>query len=75
MGMESTYKRGCRLPDNNSFFLFGARGTGKTTLLRQTPACSGNKPTRWMKVPGWLSTKCRNCPQSLDLPTVPLYLP
>ena len=37
MGMESTYTRGCRLPDNNSFFLFGARGTGKTTMLRQTP--------------------------------------
>jgi len=26
-----------RLSDHNSFFLFGARGTGKTTLLRQAP--------------------------------------
>jgi predicted AAA+ superfamily ATPase len=32
----STVRRQCRLPENNSFFLFGARGTGKTTLLRQT---------------------------------------
>jgi len=31
------FKRQCRLPENNSFFLFGARGTGKTTLLRNTP--------------------------------------
>ena len=27
----------CNLPANNSFFLFGARGTGKTTLLKQLP--------------------------------------
>jgi predicted AAA+ superfamily ATPase len=27
----------CSLPDHNSFFLFGARGTGKTTLLKQLP--------------------------------------
>lgn len=37
-------KRGCmtihrqlQLSDSNSFFLFGARGTGKTTLLKDTP--------------------------------------
>ena len=28
-------KRICTLPKKNSFFLFGARGTGKTTLLHQ----------------------------------------
>ena len=28
-------KRICNLPKKNSFFLFGARGTGKTTLLHQ----------------------------------------
>ena len=27
----------CSLPSNNSSFLFGARGTGKTTLLKQVP--------------------------------------
>ena len=27
----------CSLPEHNSFFLFGARGTGKTTLLKQLP--------------------------------------
>lgn len=30
-------KRLCQLPRQNSFFLFGTRGTGKTTLLRQSP--------------------------------------
>ena len=29
--------RQLQLPDSNSFFLFGARGTGKTTLLKETP--------------------------------------
>lgn len=29
--------RQLRLPESNSFFLFGARGTGKTTLLKQSP--------------------------------------
>lgn len=33
----SNIRRICRLPDNNSFFLFGARGTGKTTLLKSLP--------------------------------------
>lgn len=28
------YKRIIQLPNNNSFFLFGARGTGKSTLLK-----------------------------------------
>ena len=28
------FARGCKLPKTNSFFLFGARGTGKTSLLR-----------------------------------------
>ncbi|MCX6117643.1 MAG: AAA family ATPase [Proteobacteria bacterium] len=28
------FKRYCNLPKNHSFFLFGARGTGKTSLLR-----------------------------------------
>jgi predicted AAA+ superfamily ATPase len=28
------FDRAINLPDQNSFFLFGARGTGKTTLLR-----------------------------------------
>ena len=32
-----TITRLCDLPTNNSFFLFGARGTGKTTLLNQVP--------------------------------------
>ncbi|HCM27755.1 MAG TPA: hypothetical protein DIC34_14625 [Treponema sp.] len=30
-------ERLCSLPANNSFFLFGARGTGKTTLLKRLP--------------------------------------
>lgn len=30
-------RRSVALPQHNSFFLFGARGTGKTTLLRNTP--------------------------------------
>lgn len=30
-----TIQRAIQLPDNNSFFLFGARGTGKTTLLNE----------------------------------------
>ena len=29
--------RQLKLSDSNSFFLFGARGTGKTTLLKETP--------------------------------------
>ena len=29
-------QRHCELPQKNSLFLFGARGTGKTTLLQQT---------------------------------------
>lgn len=29
--------RQLRLPESNSFFLFGARGTGKTTLLKESP--------------------------------------
>ena len=29
--------RQLQLPENNSFFLFGARGTGKTTLLKKLP--------------------------------------
>jgi predicted AAA+ superfamily ATPase len=33
----ATIERLCSLPSNNSFFLFGARGTGKTTLLKQLP--------------------------------------
>ena len=33
---DAELKRLCQLPDHNSFFLFGARGTGKTTLLRQS---------------------------------------
>lgn len=28
------YQRSVNLPENNSFFLFGARGTGKSTLLQ-----------------------------------------
>ena len=28
-------KRECKIPKSNSFFLFGARGTGKSTLLRE----------------------------------------
>ena len=28
------FTRGCKLPKTNGFFLFGARGTGKTSLLR-----------------------------------------
>lgn len=35
--IKSGIKRLCQMPDNNSFFLFGARGTGKTTLLKQIP--------------------------------------
>jgi predicted AAA+ superfamily ATPase len=31
---NSKFNRLCQLPENHSFFLFGARGTGKTTLLR-----------------------------------------
>ncbi len=31
------FDRICKLPENHSFFLFGARGTGKTTLLRSLP--------------------------------------
>ncbi|HMB01645.1 MAG TPA: AAA family ATPase [Spirochaetota bacterium] len=31
-----TFKRIIKLPKTNSFFLFGARGTGKTTLLKET---------------------------------------
>lgn len=29
------YQRHCKLPENNSFFLFGARGVGKTSLIRE----------------------------------------
>ena len=32
--------RQLQLPENNSFFLFGARGTGKTTLLKKVPFLS-----------------------------------
>ena len=28
------FQRECKLPENQSFFLFGARGTGKSTLLK-----------------------------------------
>jgi len=28
-------KRDCKIPESNSFFLFGTRGTGKSTLLRE----------------------------------------
>ncbi len=36
------FDRSIKLPKNNSFFLFGARGTGKTHLLKQRfePPCS-----------------------------------
>jgi predicted AAA+ superfamily ATPase len=36
VGGDEELKRLCYLPEQNSFFLFGARGTGKTTLLRQS---------------------------------------
>lgn len=39
-GGDEELKRLCHLPEQNSFFLFGARGTGKTTLLRQSPFLS-----------------------------------
>ena len=29
------YRRSAKLPENHSFFLFGARGTGKSTLIKQ----------------------------------------
>ncbi|MEO5971071.1 MAG: ATP-binding protein, partial [Bdellovibrionia bacterium] len=29
------YQRTIKLPKSNSFFLFGARGTGKSTLLKE----------------------------------------
>jgi len=32
---STAVERLCTLPANNSFFLFGARGTGKTTLLKR----------------------------------------
>lgn len=32
---NTAVERLCTLPANNSFFLFGARGTGKTTLLKR----------------------------------------
>ena len=34
---STNVSRLCNLPEHNSFFLFGARGTGKTTLLKQLP--------------------------------------
>jgi predicted AAA+ superfamily ATPase len=38
------YKRLISLPNNNSFFLFGQRGTGKSTLLKgQLPINTGEK--------------------------------
>jgi len=33
--VSTAVERLCTLPANNSFFLFGARGTGKTTLLKR----------------------------------------
>lgn len=41
------YPRLCHLPENNSFFLFGARGTGKSTLLRQSQFLTG-ADTLWI---------------------------
>jgi len=41
MPLTPNLHRACRLPTRNSFFLFGARGTGKTTLLRQSSFLSG----------------------------------
>jgi predicted AAA+ superfamily ATPase len=38
---STTIERLCGLPTNTSFFLFGARGTGKTTLLKQLPFLEG----------------------------------
>lgn len=35
MHFRSMIRRICNLPKQNSFFLFGARGTGKTTLLQE----------------------------------------
>lgn len=36
MGVNTLIKRTLQLPNDYSFFLFGARGTGKSTLLRET---------------------------------------
>lgn len=43
-------KRICKLPESNSFFLFGARGTGKTTLLQDTYNIGDSVPkdTIWL---------------------------
>ena len=35
--IDMTIKRLTTLSENNSFLMFGARGTGKTTLLKQLP--------------------------------------
>ena len=38
-------KRSCKLSKSNSYFLFGARGTGKSSLLRET---FKNEKTLWI---------------------------
>ena len=39
------FSRLCKLPKSHSFFLFGARGTGKTSLLHE---CLKGKKTMWI---------------------------
>ena len=54
---STTIERLCGLPTNNSFFLFGARGTGKTTLLKQLPFLEGAVYTHFPQVHVSLSAR------------------
>ena len=42
------YSRSIQLPDNNSFFLFGPRGTGKSTLLRDQFKKTADTAILWL---------------------------
>ena len=62
------FERTCKLPKNHSFFLFGARGSGKTSLIRsqvkQTPLLwidllDRKVEDRYLTDPGLLYQECQ----------------
>ncbi|MCX6111498.1 MAG: tail fiber domain-containing protein, partial [Proteobacteria bacterium] len=65
---ETMVERSCKLPKNHSFFLFGARGAGKTSLIRsqvkQTPLLwidllDRKVEDRYLTDPGLLYQECQ----------------
>jgi predicted AAA+ superfamily ATPase len=58
------FRRSLKLSKSSSFFLFGARGTGKSTLLREVLFSSGEALSIDLLLPGEFDRLMRN-PESL----------